>query len=255
ILLYCQPAAPEKLWNNYKSGLCEDITRYQRGLARNSQHDDIDNIVDQKGLDQLNQDLLLNGKSLKDFPNIRLLLENMPEISNNYDDLDHLIQEEKSYNNILLEKIILNDVPLLNADQRTIYNTVIQSDENNASECFFIDGPGGTGKTFLYNTILAKVRSHGEIALPVASSGIAALLIDGGRTAHSRLKIPIKLNETSTCNISRGSKEAHLISMTKLFIWDELQWCINLHLKLLIEHFVILHKWISHLEGKFLFLE
>src|SRR5439155_13788668 len=39
--------------------------------------------------------------------------------------------------------------------------------ENNASECFFIDGPGGTGKTFLYNTILAKVRSHVEIALPV----------------------------------------------------------------------------------------
>jgi len=73
----------------------------------------------------------------------------------------------------------------------------------------------------LYNTILAKVRLYGEIALPIASSGIAALLIDGGRTAHSRLKIPIKLNETSTCNISRGSKEAHLISMTKLFIWDE----------------------------------
>ena len=145
----------------------------------------------------------------------------MPEISNNYDDLDHLIQEEKSYNITQLEKIILNDVPLLNADQRTIYNTVIQSVENNASECFFIDGPGGTGKTFLYNTILAKVRSHGEIALPVASSGIAALLIDGGRTAHSRLKIPIILNETSTCNISQGSKEAHLISMTKLFIWDE----------------------------------
>ena len=177
--------------------------------------------MEQKGLDQLNQYLLLNGKSLKDFPNIHLLLESMPEISNNYDNLDHLIQEEKSYNITQLEKIILNDVPLLNADQRTIYNTVIQSDENNASECFFIDGPGGTGKTFLYNTILAKVRSHGEIALPLASSGIAALLIDGGRTAHSRLKIPIKLNETSTCNISRGSKEAHLISMTKLFIWDE----------------------------------
>ena len=73
----------------------------------------------------------------------------------------------------------------------------------------------------MYNTLLAKVRSHGEIALPVASSGIAALLIDGGRTAHSRFKIPIKLNEASTCNISRGNKEADLINMTKLFIWDE----------------------------------
>ena len=37
---------------------------------------------------------------------------------------------------------------------------------------FFIDGPGGTGKTFLYDTLLAYVRGHGGIALAVASSGI-----------------------------------------------------------------------------------
>jgi hypothetical protein len=37
----------------------------------------------------------------------------------------------------------------------------------------------------LFNTILAKVRSQGNIALAVASSGIAALLLDDGRTAHS----------------------------------------------------------------------
>ena len=109
----------------------------------------------------------------------------------------------------------------MNTEQYAIYNTVIQAVEHNSSECFFIDRPGGTGKTFLYNTILAKVRSYGKIVLPVASSGIAALLIDGGRTAHSRFKIPIKLTETSTCNISRGSKEAHLINAADLFIWDE----------------------------------
>ena len=64
---------------------------------------------------------------------------------------------------------------------------------------FFVDGPGGTGKTFLINLLLAKVRSEGRIALAVASSGIAALLLDGGRIAHSRFKIPIKLHESETC--------------------------------------------------------
>ncbi|GES84933.1 ATP-dependent DNA helicase Pif1-like [Rhizophagus clarus] len=49
----------------------------------------------------------------------------------------------------------------------------------------------------------------------------SALLIDGGRTAHSRFRIPLKLNEFSTCNISRESREAHLINAAKLFIWDE----------------------------------
>ncbi|GBB91117.1 hypothetical protein RclHR1_18230007 [Rhizophagus clarus] len=87
--------------------------------------------------------------------------------------------------------------------------------------CFFIDGPGGTGKTFLYNTLLSTIRSSGEIAVAVASFGIAALLIMGGRTAHSRFKIPLKLNESSTCSILRSSKEARLITLAKLFIWDE----------------------------------
>ena len=59
-------------------------------------------------------------------------------------------------------------------------------------KAFFIIGPGGTGKTFLYSLLLALVRSAGHIALPVASSGIAALLLAGGKTAHSRLKLPVK---------------------------------------------------------------
>lgn len=64
---------------------------------------------------------------------------------------------------------------------------------------FFVDGPGGTGKTFLYKALLAHVRALGHIALAVASSGIAALLLDGGVTAHSRFKIPIKIKPDSTC--------------------------------------------------------
>lgn len=64
---------------------------------------------------------------------------------------------------------------------------------------FFLDGPGGTGKTFLYDVALAYVRGLGEIAVAVAASGAAALLLEGGSTAHSRLKIPINLHENSTC--------------------------------------------------------
>jgi hypothetical protein len=112
------------------------------------------------------------------------------------------------------------NVSLLNDDQRVIYNAILQAIAD-ANGCFFVDGPGGTGKTFLYNTLLATVRSSGEIAIAVASSGIAALLMMGGRTAHSQFKIPLKLNESSTCSISQNSKETRLIILAKLFIWDE----------------------------------
>jgi len=54
-----------------------------------------------------------------------------------------------------------------------------------ADGCFFIDGSDGTEKTFLYNVLLLTVRSSGDIAVAVILSGIAALLMIGGRTTHS----------------------------------------------------------------------
>src|SRR5438045_1073915 len=59
------------------------------------------------------------------------------------------------------------------------------------------------------------------IALTVASSGIAAILLDGGRTSHSRFRIPIDITSESICSISAQSDIAKLIRMTKLIIWDE----------------------------------
>ncbi|CAG7906224.1 unnamed protein product, partial [Brassica rapa] len=63
----------------------------------------------------------------------------------------------------------------------------------------------GTRKTFLYQTIISKLRSRKQIVLPVASSVIAALLLPNGRTAHSRFNISLKLDEDKLCNIKPGT--------------------------------------------------
>lgn len=47
--------------------------------------------------------------------------------------------------------------------------------------------------------------------LTVASSGIASLLLTGGRTAHSRFAIPINVNDDSTCAIRQGTDLAELL--------------------------------------------
>ncbi|XP_076910528.1 uncharacterized protein LOC143568203 [Bidens hawaiensis] len=65
--------------------------------------------------------------------------------------------------------------------------------------CFFVYGYGGTRKTYLWKTLSASIRSKRDVVLNVASSGIASLLLDGGRTAHSRFLIPINLTEDSIC--------------------------------------------------------
>jgi len=57
--------------------------------------------------------------------------------------------------------------------------------------------------------------------LAIASSRITSLLLLGGRTAHSRFKIPIDLHDESTCNITQQMKVAELVRKADIIIWDE----------------------------------
>ena len=88
-------------------------------------------------------------------------------------------------------------------------------------KAFFFHSEGGGGKTYVCNTVLATVRADKHVALPVASSAIGALLLDDGRTAHSRFKIPIPIHESSTCRIPKNSDLAEVICQTDIIIHDE----------------------------------
>jgi hypothetical protein len=110
----------------------------------------------------------------------------------------------------------------VNPEQRNAFNKVVESVENDLGKVFFLSGAGGTGKTFVYNTLAHHLRGDFCVVLCVASSGISALLLVGGRTAHSVFKIPIDgLNDESTCAIPKESLRAGLMRAAKLGIWDE----------------------------------
>lgn len=110
------------------------------------------------------------------------------------------------------------------------YNTVMQRVTSGNGGIIFLDAPGGTGKTFLLNLILADIRQQNEIAIAVASSGIAATLLDGGRTAHAAFKLPLDLQraDNPTCNLSKRSGMATVLKTCKIIIWDE---CTMAHKK------------------------
>ena len=55
----------------------------------------------------------------------------------------------------------------------------------------------------------------------MTSSGIAALLLIDGQTAHSCFKIPINIHKSSLCEIKKNSQLADLIKNTDFVIWDE----------------------------------
>ena len=215
ILLFIEPAIPFDLWDKYKASFAEDFLHRARTVLPEVELDE--HILNSVLLD-LEYRLSKYGKSLSDFPGMPIPVN----VSNPYEE-SRVILDELSYSVNEQNDIMNHNLPLLNTDQLRIYNIVTEAvyDYNVYSKVFFIDGPGGTGKTFLYNTLLSTVRSHSDIALAMASSGIAALLLQGGRTVHSRLKVPIRLNEISLCGISKQTVLAKLIQRAKLLVWDE----------------------------------
>lgn len=140
------------------------------------------------------------------------------------------LQCEKSYDHNNLKVSIQINLPLLNEEQKYVFDTLIKVINDGTGGIYFLDAPGGTGKTFLITLKLATIRSKNEIALALASSGIAAILLEGGRTAHSALKLSLNMqsNESPTCNISKNSAMAKVLQLCKLIVWDE---CTMAHKK------------------------
>ncbi|XP_052625895.1 uncharacterized protein LOC111907790 [Lactuca sativa] len=151
-------------------------------------------------------DLTLNEDQLKNltlFEIEQILLRNNTSLKNYnkmpYPDSDIV---SSSTNRLIMEELDY-DIPILK------------------KECFFVYGYGGTGKTFLWKTISAAIRCKGDIVLNVASSGIASLLLPGGRTVYSRFIIPLNLTEDFVCKIPPDSELGRLVRKSSLIIWDE----------------------------------
>ncbi|XP_051223656.1 uncharacterized protein [Lolium perenne] len=109
----------------------------------------------------------------------------------------------------------------LNPEQRIAYEEILAAVDGGEGGIFFVDGPGGTGKTFLYRALLARVRLERKIAVATATSGVAASIMPGGRTAHSRFKIPLNIEEGTSCHFTKQSGTAKLLRMASLILWDE----------------------------------
>ena len=91
----------------------------------------------------------------------------------------------------------------LNNEQREAYDEILATIDRQRGGIFFVDGPGGTGKTFLYRALLATIRGQGKIVVATATSGVAASIMPGGRTAHSRFKIPLKIDDGAICSFTK----------------------------------------------------
>src|SRR6185312_15587075 len=149
------------------------------------------------------------GRSLKNYPDIELPnADELQELGN------RLINEELNYDRDSLKEELQTILKNINPEQKKAYDAIMESVENGLGKQIFVEGHGGTGKTYLWKAVTTKLRSEGKIVLAVASCAIAALLIPGGRTAHSRFRIPLNITDESTCEIKHGTHLAGLLKKT-----------------------------------------
>jgi len=153
------------------------------------------------------------GRSLAEFPSMPL-----PQQEWSYRIPNPLLQAEQ-YNADEMATLVNEQRAIFNLEQAAAFDAVLESITNNQGHIFFIHATSGCGKTFLYNTIAAEVRRRGQVALCVALSGIAALLLDGGRTSHLHFKIPIPIHEDSLAGLKCNSYMFPVIQQTKVIIY------------------------------------
>lgn len=215
ILYHCTPSEPHLLWDQYREKICDDLahqlrTKYQINNPTEFQVYDF-------GLFLIDEQLRkISSKGLEQFQTMPQPQENWSQVVGN-----RLIAAQRNYNAAELAALANEEVAKMNQAQQVAFNSITSSVYQDKGTIFFLNGPAGTGKTFCYNALCHRLRGENMIVLCVASSGIAALLLQGGRTAHSMFKIPLDVGEGDFCNIKKNSMMAELLKITNLIIWDE----------------------------------
>jgi hypothetical protein len=203
ILLFCHPSNPLQLYQVNEANLMEDF-------SRRFQNDDRARAA---CLDAIGDLLRARGKSLSDFglpnPDI-VILEPEPD--------------EPIFDAIDAAARWAQQVDDMNDEQQTVYERVMAAvdDNRDVKKVFYVDGPGGTGKTTLYGCLISSLRNRGRSVLCVAFTEIAASLMDGGMTVHSTFGLPLEtLTVQSTSSITMQSERAQRIRDASLIVWDE----------------------------------
>jgi hypothetical protein len=216
ILMHCQPSRPNVLWNDFKTQLCEDLPRRLQHIIGNDADPAAEQIFDY-GLFLIDEELRAHGLSLDNFPSMP---RNQQPWNNPFQ--NPWLNEQLNYHPDNELHLFEQNARSFNTDQRLAFDHIYTSVCNDEGNTFFLHGPGGTGKTFVYETLCHRIRANSWIVLCVASSGIASLLLPGGHTAHSTFSIPVEsLNEDSSCQIDKNSKHADMLRSVRLIIWDE----------------------------------
>ena len=198
ILVHCSPLNPDVLWENHRKWLWDDRSYHQ--------HEEEYNFRAYHSIQAIVQRFNSTFTLAREY--------RIPVPPGNFQHFE--AEEEQVYDEAEGTRMLQS----LTDTQREHYDKIVNAVQSNEGHCFFLDGPGGSGKSYLYQTLTHNLRAQGRSVLCVASTGIAATIIQG-MTAHKQFGIPVPCHENSTSKIRPNSKEAKTLRDASLLIWDE----------------------------------
>ena len=216
LITCCGVSNPLQLWEKHKESLAEDYLLQARQQNPDSTVCYSAAIYNQALISLEDKVMAMVGKNLQEL--------GLPQANRiQAERASREILRETSYDIKQLTEFVNRTEPTLLPDQENAYRTILEAVREEVGGIFFLDAPGGTGKTYLINLLLAKVRQDKKIAVAVASSGVASTLLSGGRTAHTALRLPLNLAHTdlATCNIAKDTGRAMLLQECRFLVWDE----------------------------------
>ena len=191
---------PDELWKNFKDTLSEDFLRLYGDHTR-AYNVAYSNICEM---------LIAEGNDIANFPSMPQLVVN-----------DHIDDSNELHGNLVdMEN---RQYTMLNRDQKEIVVKILSVSnviDYTSSRCFYIDGPGGSWKTFVYTTLYNLLKSQNKNVCCMAFTGIATTLLPKRMTIHKVLGLPVPLLSDSSSNIAVQSKEGQFLRQTDVFIWD-----------------------------------
>lgn len=201
-MIQCElEASAKQLWDTFQDAFAEDyLRRYPRELALDNALQDIQNVLATKVQDFKNEKFHLpapKGFDRQAFLDRELIAETK-----------HDKPEERAE----AEKMI----GLLYAEQKEAFTETNKLLDSDGEGLVFVDGPGGSGKSFLFEALVHHCRSRGEMAVACAWSGLAASQLPGGRTACSRFGLPVPLPESDVqCSVSATTAKGKLLKAAR----------------------------------------
>lgn len=204
ICAHCAPSNAKDLWEKFKHRMTEDYTRNDQNSAEAAEQMalwDIESNI-KKASDRMSLTQL--GFELFDFTEAHIADDSSPETLITWGENLHKLNVEQT-------KVFDSIMCSLRQDTRSPCS----------SKLFYIDGPGGSGKTFLYNCLIASLKASGKTVICTAFTGIAASQLIDGMTLHTTFSIPVGYESSTLLPISPSSQEAERFKNASLLVVDE----------------------------------